>query len=528
MRRSLVRFALLGSLFVFGCAKPTTTPETTGTGNSSGSGNGGSGQTSGNGGSQTSGNGGSSQSTGTGGSSSGSTGGSTGTACTAMPSQLVNSAAWNCDASDPIAIQGAIYGYSDGSSCASPQPTNICTTGSCCISGTTVVDATSAKWGCGIGMELNDAGGTSTKMAYTGPVQCFNITLTGSSGGNEVRIGFTQKADNANTVAPFVSIAAFTNGWSGKLCLTDANCPSWATATQCSKTAGSAGTPYDMQIQVSAGQTPASVGTYNVCVSSIVPVTSSSTGTGGSGGGSNSCTSPSGTGTITDQYGTGVVTCAGKEYIVQNNEWGSTAGQTITYGPGANFKVTVQKGTGANNNPEGFPSVFTGANAGHNTGSTSMLPRAVSSIPKGSVMTSMTWADNGATGSYNAAYDVWFSTSSAGEPSASSPSGGFLMVWYHMPSSNQPIGTQIASATIGGKNWNVWYGTNSGNGKPCVSYVAQTSINSFTYSLGDFIQDAVGRNYVQSSWYLTNVFAGFEIWSGGVGLAVTDFSVTVP
>jgi len=505
-------------MFAFGCAKPATTPETTGTGNSSGSGTG---NSSGTGTGNSSGTG---NSTGTGGSSS--TGGSTGTTCTPNPGQLVNSAAWNCDATDPIAIQGAIYGYSDGSSCASPQPTNICSTGSCCISGTTVVDTTSAKWGCGIGMELNDAGGTSVKSVYAGPVQCFNITLTGSSGGNEVRIGFTQKADNANTVAPFVSIAAFTNGWMGKLCFSDANCPSWATAAQCSKTAGSAGTPYDMQIQVSAGQTPTSVGTYNVCVSSIVPVTGS-TGTGGSGGGG-SCTSPSGTGTITSQYGTGVVTCAGKEYIVQNNAWGSTAGQTITYGPGANFKVTVQKGTGANNNPASFPSVFTGANSGNNTGSSSMLPRAVSAIPKGSAMTSLTWADNGATGSYNTAYDVWFSTNSAGEPSVSSPSGGFLMVWYHMPSANQPIGTSMASATIGGKNWNVWYGNNSGNGKPCVSYVAQTSINSLTFSLGDFIQDAVTRGYVQNSWYLTNVFAGFEIWSGGVGLAVTDFSVTVP
>jgi hypothetical protein len=266
---------------------------------------------------------------------------------------------------------------------------------------------------------------------------------------------------------------------------------------------------------------------YNVCVSSIVPMGTGSTGTGGSGGGG-TCTSPSGSGTITDQYGTGVVGCGSKEYIVQNNEWGSTAGQTITYGPGANFKVTVQKGTGSGNNPEGFPSVFTGANSNHNTGSSSMLPRAVSSIAKGSVMTSMTWADNGATGSYNATYDVWFSTSSGGDPSASSPSGGFLMVWYHMPTSNQPIGSQIASATIAGKNWNVWYGNNSGNGKPCVSYVAQTSINSLTYSLGDFIQDAVTRGYVQNSWYLTNVFGGFEIWNGGVGLAVTDFSVTVP
>ena len=96
------------------------------------------------------------------------------------------------------------------------------------------------------------------------------------------------------------------------------------------------------------------------------------------------------------------------------------------------------------------------------------------------------------------------------------------------PVNAQPIGSQVASATLGGQNWNVWYGTNSGNGKPCVSYVAQTDIKSLTYSLGDFIQDAVGRTYVKTSWSLTNVFAGFEIWNGGVGLAVTDFSVNVP
>ncbi len=531
MQRSLVRFVLIGSVFIFGCAKPNTTTETTGNGGSTGSGTGGSGQSTGSGGTQGTGSGGSqstgtggSQSTGTGGTSSGSTGGSTGTACTPNPNQLVNAAAWNCDASDPIAIQGAIYGYTDGSSCASPQPANICSTGSCCISGTTVVDATSTKWGCGIGMELNDAGGTTpVKSVYAGTAKCFNITLTGSSGGNEVRIGFSQSANSTTAVAPYEPIAAFANGWTGQVCFTDANCPSWATAAQCSKAAGAAGTPYDMQIQVSAGSDATHVGTYNVCVSSIVPVS-----TTGGGGMTNSCSSTSGTGTITEQYGTGVVTCNSKEYIVQNNAWGSTAGQTITYGPGPKFKVTVQKGTGAGNNPAGFPSVFTGANSDHNTGSTSMLPRAVSSIPKGSVMTSWTWADNGATGSYNAAYDVWFSTSSAGEPSAASPSGGFLMVWYHMPTSNQPIGSMVASTTIGGKNWNVWYGNNSGNGKPCVTYAAQQSISSLTYSLGDFIQDAVTRGYVQSTWYLTNVFAGFEIWNGGTGLEVTDFSVAVP
>jgi len=77
------------------------------------------------------------------------------------------------------------------------------------MTGTTVVDPLYAKWGCGIGMELNNTG---VKSAYAGPVTCFNITLTGSSGGNEVRIGFTQSTNTTNTVSPFVSVAAFTNG----------------------------------------------------------------------------------------------------------------------------------------------------------------------------------------------------------------------------------------------------------------------------------------------------------------------------
>ena len=144
--------------------------------------------------------------------------------------------------------------------------------------------------------------------------------------------------------------------------------------------------------------------------------------------------------------------------------------------------------------------------------------------------------DNGATGSYNAAYDVWFSTGSGGDPAATAPSGGFLMVWFYKPL-GQPADRRARSTngtvTIGGKQFNIWYGMN--NGKPCVSYVAQQNITSWTFSLGDFIQDASARTCTgttkclnAASWYLTNVFAGFEIWNGGVGLETKDFGVTVP
>ena len=67
------------------------------------------------------------------------------------------------------------------------------------------------------------------------------------------------------------------------------------------------------------------------------------------------------------------------------------------------------------------------------------------------------------------------------------------MVWFYEPSANQPIGSldhRTARSTIGGKQFNIWYGMNGS--KPCVSYVAQQNFNSWTFSLGDFIQDAIG------------------------------------
>ena len=467
-----------------------------------------------------------------GGSSGGSSGGTTASATTApscIPdvTNLVTGKSRICD-SDPsltpnIQLQGSFYMYQDASlSCTPANP--ICSpTAGCCISGTTVVDPTYAKWGCGIGLSLNTPSGPGTvKSVYSGPVKCFDITLTGSSGGNEVRIGFTQSTSTSGMVSPFVSVAAFANGWNGRVCFTDAECPDWALTAvppTCSKAVGTAGTPFDMQIQISAGSTPASVGAFNVCVSKIVPVIDQ-----GSTGTTSSCSATTGQGTLSGQYDTAHVTCSGQDYIVQNNAWGSSAGQTISYGPGTKFKVTVQNGSGVAGAPASYPSIFIGANNTRSTAS-SGLPKAVSAL--GGVQTSWTWAENGASGAYNAAYDVWFSTSSGGDPSASAPSGGYLMVWLYKPAGNSPIGSMITSTTIGGKNWNVWYGTNSSNGKPCVSYAAQTKLNSLSFDLDTFIKDAVTRGYVQNSWSLTNVFSGFEIWSGGVGLETTDFAVTV-
>jgi hypothetical protein len=261
------------------------------------------------------------------------------------------------------------------------------------------------------------------------------------------------------------------------------------------------------------------------------------TATGGAGGGSQpggGCTPASltMTGTLDGRYGS--MLFDNNSYFMQVNEWNSTGSQVMSYGGDYLFKMTTQMGsTATNGSPTGFPSVFIGANSKHTT-SNSNLPKAVSALT--TVPTSWTWNDNGTladdtTNSYNATYDVWFSTNSAGEPTASGPSGGYLMVWYHKPADAQPIGGSpmkmgITIAGVPG-TWDVWIGPNGT--RPCISYVSTQTTLSMSYDLNLFIQDAVKNqpNTIQSSWYLTNIFTGFEIWRGALNVESTSFCAQV-
>jgi hypothetical protein len=168
-------------------------------------------------------------------------------------------------------VQGAIFGYSDGSSCTIPA-TGICTagaTGTCCISGTTVVDATSAKWGCGIGMDLNSSGGTvATKGTYSGTAKGFKFTLTGTfPTGATLRIMYAATT-TVQTTDPFKEIPAAAGTYT--VLFSEVTCPTtWGATATC--TAASA-TPYQFKVQlVGGGSVATAVGAFNYCISSILP-----------------------------------------------------------------------------------------------------------------------------------------------------------------------------------------------------------------------------------------------------------------
>ena len=50
-----------------------------------------------------------------------------------------------------------------------------------------------------------------------------------------------------------------------------------------------------------------------------------------------------------------------------------------------------------------------------------------------------------------------------------------------------------------------------------------TSVSNL--DIDQLVADAVSRGYIQTSWYLIDVEAGFELWQGGAGLATNSFSV---
>jgi hypothetical protein len=438
--------------------------------------------------------GGGSMSTGAGGAASTDDGGAA-IACTTDPNLANAKGCWvGCDPDsaldNPQGLQGAFYTYGDGSSCALTNPP--CTPMGVCVSGSTVVDPTYAKFGCGIGLELNSTGGMmSVKKAYTGPTKCFNYTLSGSSGGNEVRMSFTQSADTTGKVSPYVSIPSISGSKMGTVCLGDVSCQGQA---KCSLT----GSVFDLQIGVVGGNRAAQ---YNLCLTSLVPV-----GTGQSTF-SQICGKP-GAADGTEDVG---------KYFAQNNLNNDPSG-SLCITPGlsgdvASFTIDSSNLHDPGNAPAAFPSIVDGWHYGRNS-SDPKLPKQISALT--TVTASVNFS--GSNGKYDAAYDMWVLPTN--NMAVTSPAGGMeVMVWLNY-AGVQPSGNKVGTYN----GYDVWTGNVSS--WKYVAYVKQGPTPLPT-DLAPFIKDAVSRQGVPTTSYLAGIEFGFELWQNGTGLKVGSFSTSV-
>jgi hypothetical protein len=212
----------------------------------------------------------------------------------------------------------------------------------------------------------------------------------------------------------------------------------------------------------------------------------------------------------------------GGAYMVQNNEWGSGAPECLAVGGLGGFTVARSAiANSASGAPGGYPSLYRGCHWGTCT-QHSGLPVPVSRLLAPGTVTT-TWAtEQPDTGAYDVAYDVWFNRA----PSASGqPDGAELMIWLNHHGPVQPFGSQVGTAVIGGRPYDVWFGRQGWNTISYSMVSGTTSVRDL--DIGQFAADALRRGYIRKSWYLIDVEAGFELWQGGAGLATDSFAVNV-
>jgi hypothetical protein len=213
-----------------------------------------------------------------------------------------------------------------------------------------------------------------------------------------------------------------------------------------------------------------------------------------------------------EKYGT--FTLNNGEFTVQNDVWGASTTQCITANGNSGF--TVSTSAANQSSVAAYPSIYKGCHYGVCT-SNSGLPMLVSNVTDANY----SWSVGGmVSGNFDVAAEAWFSPSTN---STNGYNGGAeLMMWLNYQGM-QPSGSQIATVNIGGATWEVWYSNIGWN------YIAyrRSGASSFSGNLLDFINDAVSRGYIQRSWYLHDLEAGFEIMSGGQGLTVNSFSFSV-
>lgn len=223
---------------------------------------------------------------------------------------------------------------------------------------------------------------------------------------------------------------------------------------------------------------------------------------------------PASAATICEQYGSVV---AGS-YIIQNNRWGTSATQCIDTTSNG-FTITQSGANNATNGaPAAYPSIIYGVHYTLRTPGT-ILPLAVSNSAFNGINTSVSMSYP-SSGTWDAAYDIWFDPTPRTD---GQNTGAELMVWLNHQGSIQPVGSRVATVSLAGSTWDVWFGNSGWN---VVSYVRTSGTGSISFPVATFFNDMVTRGYGQRSWYLTSIQAGFEPWVGGVGLAVNSFSVT--
>ncbi|KAJ6001527.1 endoglucanase-1 [Penicillium canescens] len=218
--------------------------------------------------------------------------------------------------------------------------------------------------------------------------------------------------------------------------------------------------------------------------------------------------------TLCDQYGY----FASGSYSVNNNLWGkySGTGSQCTYVNSASNSgiswYTTWAWSGGENNVKSYA----------NSGFIGLKKQHISDIS--SIPTSVKWSyDN-----TNIRADVSYDLFTAADINHDTSSGDYeLMIWLARYGNVQPIGSKIATATVQGKTWELWYGANGS--QKTYSFVASSPITSWSGDIKGFFDYLTAHEqFPASSQNLITMQFGTEPFTGGKStFTVSNWSASV-
>jgi hypothetical protein len=198
----------------------------------------------------------------------------------------------------------------------------------------------------------------------------------------------------------------------------------------------------------------------------------------------------------------------------------TSGGVGFTYTPGGSFQAP-------NNGPGSFPAIISGWGPGHD-GDQFYGPyqggKQIGQLTSIKSNWSFTMGSSG-----DAAYDVWFSNSSAQPTNVSNGALIELMIWIGNTGKN-PLGSSTSSSVTGsdGVARTAWTGGTNGTGDQVVSYLPSASSTSVTnFDVLKYFQDAASHGYagLKPTSYLLGIQAGFEVYGGN--WSTTDYNISI-
>jgi Glycosyl hydrolase family 12 len=178
------------------------------------------------------------------------------------------------------------------------------------------------------------------------------------------------------------------------------------------------------------------------------------------------------------------------------------------------FRIT--RSTADSSRVTAYPNIFRGWQWGVGTSGNWPVRVSDDNMPRADFAVHQTWK-----GTYDASLDLWFST----YPNTTTQANGAeIMIWLSHPH----VLAGGKKIRVDGTDWymNEWKTKGHGLTWPLIIFTHATPISSVKHLwLNPFFRIAEAHGWLKPSWYWTGIDAGFELWKGGQGLQVTDFSV---